>query len=70
MKKKLYKIKIWETACILLQETDRHLTKDEANNFKVAKPHRGTIEEVKRKNPKGTKKVEILGQTFIEEQKI
>ena len=45
MKKKLYKIKIWLLGdCDLLQETDRYITEDEANNFKVAKQHRGTIE--------------------------
>jgi hypothetical protein len=70
MKKKLYKIKIWLLGdCDLLQETDRYITEDEANNFKVAKQHRGTIEEVKTTNPKDpkeTKTKNVLGQTFIE----
>ena len=75
MKKKLYKIKIWRLgSCDLLQETDRYITEDEANNFKVAKQHRGTIEEVKRTNPKGNPKESetqnVLGQTIIVEKKI
>ena len=69
MKKKLYKIKIWANDCILIKETDKHLTEDETNNFKVVKPYRGTIEEVKTtnpKNPKETKTKNVLGQTLIE----
>ena len=64
MKKKLYKIKIWERGdCNLLQETDRQLTDDEANNFKVAKQFRGTIEEIKEETPK-PKTQQILGTTI------
>ena len=75
MKKKLYKIKIWLVGdCYLLQEADRYLTEDETNNFKVAKQHRGTIEEVKRTNPKGNPKEsetkQVLGQTVIVEKEI
>ena len=75
MKKKLYKIKIWLLGdCDLLQEADRYITEDEANNFKVAKQHRGTIEEVKRTTPKGNPKESetqnVLGQTIIVEKKI
>ena len=68
MKKKLYKIKIWLLGnCDLLQETDRYITEDEANNFKVDKQHRGTIEEVKRTNPKESETKQVLGQTvFVE----
>ena len=34
MKKKLYKIKIWLLGdCDLLQETDRYITEDEANEI-------------------------------------
>ena len=43
MKKKLYKIKVWKEDCVLVQETDRVLTDDEAKNFNVAKKFRGTI---------------------------
>tara|TARA_R100001530_G_scaffold132496_1_gene104974 strand:+ start:334 stop:549 length:216 start_codon:yes stop_codon:yes gene_type:complete len=69
MKKKLYKIKIWKKGdCDLLQETDRYLNEDEANNFKVIKQHRGTIEEVKRKNPKESETKKVLGQTIIVEK--
>ena len=64
MNKLLYKIKIWSRLdCNLLQETDRVLTDDEAKDFKVAKQYRGTIEEVK-KEDKGRKKTEVLGQVF------
>ena len=71
MKKKLYKIKIWLVGdCYLLQEADRYLTEDETNNFKVAKQHRGTIEEVKRTNPKESETKNVLGQTVIIEKKI
>ena len=71
MKKKLYKIKIWLLGdCDLLQETDRYLTEDETNNFKVAKQHRGTIEEVKRTNPKESETRQVLGQTVIVEKEI
>ena len=49
MKKKLYKIKIWRLGdCDLVQEIDRYLSDDETKNFKVVKPYRGTIEEVKK----------------------
>ena len=41
--------------CQLLQECDREITDDEANNFKVDIKHRGTIEEIK-KRPKGKAK--------------
>ena len=71
MKKKLYKIKIWLLGdCDLLQETDRYITEDEANNFKVAKQHRGTIEEVKRTNPKESETQQVHGQTVIIEKEI
>ena len=71
MKKKLYRIKIWSLGdCDLLQEADRYLTEDETNNFKVAKQHRGTIEEVKRTNPKESETKNVLGQTVIVEKKI
>jgi len=71
MKKKLYRIKIWLLGdCDLLQEADRYLTEDETNNFKVAKQHRGTIEEVKRTNPKESETKNVLGQTVIVEKKI
>ena len=71
MKKKLYKIKIWSLGdCDLLQETDRYITEDEANNFKVAKQHRGTIEEVKRTNPKESETQHVHGQTVIIEKEI
>jgi|TARA_Y100000296_G_scaffold11792_1_gene13622 hypothetical protein len=70
MKKKLYKIKIWLLGdCDLLQETDRYLNEDEANNFKVAKQHRGTIEEVKKRDTtESTKTTQVLGQTLIEQK--
>ena len=70
MKKKLYKIKIWLLGdCDLLQETDRYITEDEANNFKVAKQHRGTIEEVKKRDTtESTKTTQVLGQTLIEQK--
>jgi len=56
MKKKWYKIKVWTMGdCQLLQECDREITDDEANNFKVDIKHRGTIEEIK-KRPKGKTK--------------
>jgi len=55
MKTQLYKIKIWATDCNLIQECDRQLTDNEANNFKVAKPYRGTIEKVKKTTQKSTK---------------
>ena len=71
MKKKLYKIKIWLVGdCYLLQEADRYLTEDETNNFKVAKQHRGTIEEVKRTNPKESETKQVLGQTVFVEKEI
>ena len=71
MKKKLYKIKIWSLGdCDLLQEADRYLTEDETNNFKVAKQHRGTIEEVKRTNPKESETKQVLGQTVFVEKEI
>ena len=71
MKKKLYKIKIWLLGdCDLLQEADRYLTEDETNNFKVAKQHRGTIEEVKRTNPKESETKQVLGQTVFVEKEI
>ena len=68
--KKLYKIKIWEhNDCNLLQETDRVLTNDEAKNFKVVKPYRGTIEEVKKRDTtESTQTTQILGQTLIEQK--
>ena len=70
MKKKLYKIKIWRLGdCDLLQEADRYLSDDETTNFKVAKQHRGTIEEVQKRNPKEPPKTtQILGQTLIEQK--
>jgi len=71
MKKKLYRIKIWSLGdCDLLQEADRYLTEDETNNFKVAKQHRGTIEEVKRTNPKESETKQVLGQTVFVEKEI
>ena len=60
MKKKLYKIKVWKEDCVLVQETDRVLTDDEAKNFNVAKKFRGTIEEVKKTTERTTKN--ILGK--------
>ena len=47
---------VWQKGdCDLLQETDRLLTDDEANNFKVADKHRGTIEEIKKRAKSRTK---------------
>ena len=70
MKKKLYKIKIWDVLdCNLVQEIDRYLSDDETKNFKVVKPYRGTIEEVQKRNPReSTQKKEVLGQTLIEQK--
>ena len=70
MKKKLYKIKIWDVLdCNLVQEIDRYLSDDEEKNFKVAKQHRGTIEEVKKRDTSDpTEKTQILGQTLIEQK--
>ena len=70
MKKKLYKIKIWRLgSCDLLQDVDRYLSDDETKNFKVAKQHRGTIEEVTKGNPKEPSQTrEVLGQTIIEQK--
>ena len=70
MKKKLYKIKIWRFGdCDLLQEVDRYLSDDETTNFKVAKQHRGTIEEVqKRDTTESTQTRQVLGQTVIEQK--
>ena len=70
MKKKLYKIKIWRLGdCDLLQEADRYLSDDETKNFKVAKQHRGTIEEVKKRDTtESTQTRQVLGQTLIEQK--
>ena len=70
MKKKLYKIKIWEVGdCNLVQEIDRYLSDDETKNFKVVKPYRGTIEEVKKRDTtESTQTTQILGQTLIEQK--
>ena len=70
MNKKLYKIKIWRLGeCELLQEADRYLSDDETTNFKVAKQHRGTIEEVQKRNPReSTQTRQVLGQTLIEQK--
>ena len=63
MKKKLYKIKVWERGdCELIQECDRELSDYEANNFKVDKQHRGTIEEIKKK-VKGTTTTQTIKTT-------
>ena len=71
MKKKLYKIKIWRLgSCDLLQDVDRYLSDDETKNFNVAKQHRGTIEEVKRTNPKESETKQVLGQTVFVEKEI
>ena len=71
MKKKLYKIKIWRLGdCDLVQEIDRYLSDDETKNFKVVKPYRGTIEEVKRTNPKESETQQVHGQTVIIEKEI
>ena len=70
MKKKLYKIKIWRLGdSDLRQEADRYLSDDETINFKVAKQHRGTIEEVQKRNPKEpSQTTQILGQTLIKQK--
>ena len=70
MKKKLYKIKIWRLGeCELLQEADRYLSDDETTNFKVVKPYRGTIEEVKKRDTtESTQTTQVLGQTLIEQK--
>ena len=70
MKKKLYKIKIWEVGdCNLVQEIDRYLSDDETKNFKVVKPYRGTIEEVKKRDTtESTQTTQVLGQTVIEQK--
>ena len=70
MNKKLYKIKIWRLEeCELLQEADRYLSDDETKNFKVVKPYRGTIEEVKKRDTtESTQTTQILGQTLIEQK--
>ena len=70
MKQKLYKIKIWEVGdCNLVQEIDRYLSDDETKNFKVVKPYRGTIEEVKKRDTtESTQTTQILGQTLIEQK--
>ena len=70
MKKKLYKIKIWRLGdCDLVQEIDRYLSDDETKNFKVVKPYRGTIEEVKKRDTtESTQTRQILGQTLIEQK--
>jgi len=70
MKKKLYKIKIWEVGdCNLVQEIDRYLSDDETKNFKVVKPYRGTIEEVKKRDTtESTQTTQVLGQTLIEQK--
>ena len=48
---------------------DEYLSDDETKNFKVFKQHRGTIEEVKKRNPKEpTKTTQVLGQTLIEQK--
>ena len=50
-------------------KSEARVTEDETNNFKVVKPYRGTIEEVKTTNPKDpkeTKTKNVLGQTLIE----
>ena len=55
MKKKWYKIKVWlKGEYTLLQECDRELTDVQVKNFRVDKKHRGTIEEIKKKD-RGTK---------------
>ena len=70
MKNKLYKIKIWEVGdCNLVQEIDRYLSDDETKNFKVVKPYRGTIEEVKKRDTtESTQTTQVLGQTLIEQK--
>ena len=70
MKKKLYKIKIWEVGdCNLVQEIDRYFSDDETKNFKVVKPYRGTIEEVKKRDTtESTQTTQVLGQTLIEQK--
>ena len=70
MKKKLYKIKIWRLGdCDLVQEIDRYLSDDETKNFKVVKPYRGTIEEVKKRDTtESTQTRQVLGQTVIEQK--
>ena len=70
MKQKLYKIKIWEVGdCNLVQEIDRYLSDDETKNFKVVKPYRGTIEEVKKRDTtESTQTTQVLGQTLIEQK--
>jgi len=70
MKKKLYKIKIWRLGdCDLVQEIDRYLSDDETKNFKVVKPYRGTIEEVKKRDTtESTQTTQVLGQTLIEQK--
>jgi len=70
MKKKLYKIKIWEVGdCNLVQEIDRYLSDDETKNFKVVKPYRGTIDEVKKRDTtESTQTTQVLGQTVIEQK--
>ena len=70
MKKKLFKIKIWRLGdCNLVQEIDRYLSDDETKNFKVVKPYRGTIEEVKKRDTtESTQTKEVLGQTVIEQK--
>ena len=70
MKKKLYKIKIWRLGdCDLVQEIDRYLSDDETKNFKVVKPYRGTIEEVKKRDTtESTQTTQFLGQTLIEQK--
>ena len=70
MKKKLYKIKIWRLGdSDLRQEADRYLSDDETINFKVAKQHRGTIEEVKKRDTtESTQTTQVLGQTLIEQK--
>ena len=51
MKKKWYKIKVWTRGeYTLLQDCDRELTDVQVKNFRVDKKHRGTIEEIKRKD--------------------
>ena len=51
MKKKLYKIKVWKRGeYTLLQDCDRELTDVQVKNFRVDKKHRGTIEEIKKKD--------------------
>ena len=51
MKKKWHKIKVWlKGEYTLLQECDRELTDVQVKNFGVDKKHRGTIEEIKKKD--------------------